>query len=185
MNKKQNFWQRNKLYKGEEQNGNFRNKIHNIANFKIALNWFKSTMENMGKTWGELEDRTTEAMQLKQLKRLEKLNRESGTCEMISEDLEFLCQTYKERREKYVWFKIYLLSNSASLRPHQRHFFLQKMAINTETLSQSMCRKQTSECSTLNRITLSQLSPQGYMLKDYKIQRWQTTSRKYGFPRPA
>lgn len=45
----------------------------------------------MGKTWGGLEDRTTEAMQFKQVKRLEKLNRESGTCEMVSEDLAFLC----------------------------------------------------------------------------------------------
>lgn len=161
MNKKQNFQQRNKLYKGEEQNGNFRNKLYNIANFKIPLNWLKSTVENMGKTWGELEARTTEAMQLQQVKRLEKLNRESGTGEMVSEDLTFLCQTYKERREKYVWLKIYLFSNSASLRPHQRHFFLQKMTINTETLSWLMCRKQTSEWSTLNGISLSQLSPQG------------------------
>lgn len=89
--KSRTFLQRNELYKGEEQNGNFRNKIHNIANFKIPLNWLKSTVENMGKTWGGLEDRTTEAMQLKQVKRLEKLKRESGTCEMESEDLAFLC----------------------------------------------------------------------------------------------
>lgn len=69
-----------------------------------------------------------------------------------------------------MWMKIYLFGNSASLRPHQRHFFLQKMAINTETLSWSMCRKQTSECSTLNGKALSQLSPQGSGIYAERLQ---------------